>query len=99
MVVTLRQQYNVGEKPTVILYTYIIIVFFTLTDRASTIPSYIRGCQSGTWSAGQEKIGGASTRLQREHENKTKQNTKQKRQKERDNNTKHMPEKDRASLV
>ena len=23
MVVTLRQQYNVGEKPTVILYTYI----------------------------------------------------------------------------
>ena len=26
---------------------------FTLTDRASTIPSNIRGCQSGTWSAGQ----------------------------------------------
>ena len=100
MVVTLRQQYNVWEKPTVILYTYIIIVFFTLTDRASTIPpSNIRGCQSGTWSAGQEKIGGASTKLQREHENKTKQNTTQTRQKERDNNTKHMPEKDRASLV
>ena len=27
-----------------------IVVFFTLTDRASTIPSNIRGCQSGTWS-------------------------------------------------
>ena len=35
-----------------------------LTDRASTIPSNIRGCQSGTWSAGQEKIGGASIKLQ-----------------------------------
>ena len=71
MVVTLDQQYNVGEKPTVILYTH-IIVFFILTDRASTIPSNIRGRQSGTWSAGQKKIGGASTKLQREHENKTK---------------------------
>ena len=27
-----------------------VVVFFTLTDRASTIPSNIRGCQSGTWS-------------------------------------------------
>ena len=34
------------------------VVFFTLTDRASTIPSNIRGCQSGTWSAGREKIRG-----------------------------------------
>ena len=25
----------------------VIVVFFTLTDRASTIPSNIRGCQSG----------------------------------------------------
>ena len=25
MVVTLGQQYNVGEKPTVILYTYIVV--------------------------------------------------------------------------
>ena len=32
-------------------------MFFTSTDRASTIPinSNIRDCQSGTWSAGQEK--------------------------------------------
>ena len=46
-----------------------VVVFFTLTDRASTIPSSIRGCQSGTWSAGEEKIRRTSTKLQREHEN------------------------------
>ena len=33
----------------------VCFVFFSLTDRASTIPSNIRGCQSGTWFAGQEK--------------------------------------------
>ena len=27
MVITLGQQYNVGEKPTVILYTYILLLF------------------------------------------------------------------------
>ena len=40
------------------VFFYIIIVgvvFFTLTDRASTIHSNIRGCQSGTWSAGQKE--------------------------------------------
>ena len=31
----------------------VVVVFFTLTDRASTIPNNTRGCQSGTWSAGQ----------------------------------------------
>ena len=30
--------------------TVVVVVVFTLTDRASTIPSNIRGCQSGTWS-------------------------------------------------
>ena len=52
-----------------------------LTDRASTIPSNIRGCQSSTWSAGPKKIRGASTKLQREQKehNETKQ-------KERNNN-------------
>ena len=49
-----------------------VVVFFTLTDRASTIPSYIRGCQSGTWSVGHEKIRGTSTNLQREHENRNR---------------------------
>ena len=55
------------------LSTCHVVVFFTLTDRASTIPSNIRGCQSGTWSAGQEKISGTSTKLQLEHGNKTTQ--------------------------
>ena len=35
---------------------YDVVVFFTLIDRASTIPSNIRGCQSVTWSAGQRKM-------------------------------------------
>ena len=51
-----------------------LVVFFTLTDRASTVPSNIRGCQSGTWSAGQKKIRGISTKLQRE-QNKNKKTT------------------------
>ena len=42
----------------------VVVVFFTLTDRASTIPNNTRGCQSGTWSAGQKKIRGTSTKLQ-----------------------------------
>ena len=41
-----------------------VVVFFTLTDRASTVPSNIPCCQSGTWSAGQKKIRGTSTKLQ-----------------------------------
>ena len=44
-----------------------------LTDVASTIPSNIRGYQSGTWSTEQEKIRGTSTKLQREHKNKIRQ--------------------------
>ena len=36
-----------------------IVVFFTLTDRASTIPIYIRGCQSGTWSQRGTKVNGS----------------------------------------
>ena len=33
-----------------------VVVFFTLTDRASTIPTNIRGCQSGTWSQRGTKV-------------------------------------------
>ena len=33
-----------------------VVVFFTLSDRASTIPSNIRGCQSGTWSQRGTKV-------------------------------------------
>ena len=36
-----------------------VVVFFTLTDRASTIPSNIRGCQSGTWSQRGTKVNGS----------------------------------------
>ena len=49
------------KKPPV-MNLEIVVVFFTLTDRASTIPSNIRGCQPGTWSAGQKKIRGTSTK-------------------------------------
>ena len=30
MEVTLGQQYNVGEKPTVLLYTYIMVAVYTV---------------------------------------------------------------------
>ena len=36
-----------------------VVVFFALTDRASTISSNIRGCQSGTWSQGDTKVNGS----------------------------------------
>ena len=51
-------------------------MFFTLTDRASTIPSNIRGCQSGMWSAGQENIRGTSTKSY----NESMKNKKKKQQ-------------------
>ena len=34
-------------------------VFFTSSDRASTIPSNISGCQSGTWSKRVTKVNGS----------------------------------------
>ena len=64
--------------------------FFTLTDRASTIPSNIRGCQSGStymvcWTGKDQR--NITKKLQREHENRNKT-----KMTERNNNTKHMPE-------
>ena len=41
------------------LYVVVVVVVFTLTDRASTIPSNIRGCQSGTWSQRGAKVNGS----------------------------------------
>ena len=38
------------------MYVVVVVVLFTLTDRASTIPSNIRGCQSGTWSQRGTKV-------------------------------------------
>ena len=40
-------------------WVFIVVVFFTLTDRASTISSNIRGCQSGTWSQRGTKVNGS----------------------------------------
>ena len=37
----------------------VVVVVFTLTDRASTILSNIRGCQSGTWSQRGTKVNGS----------------------------------------
>ena len=48
---------NGWEENTHTLQTVVgVVVFFTLTDRASTIPSNIRGCQSGTWSQRGTKV-------------------------------------------
>ena len=52
-------------------------MFFTSTDRDSTIPSNI--CQSGTWSAGQDTIRGASNQR-----NIKKTRIKKKEKKERE---------------
>ena len=52
----LCQQYNVGEKPTVMLLLWLLLS--SLTDRASTIHNNIRGCQSGKWSQRGTKVNG-----------------------------------------
>ena len=49
--------------------TAVVVVFFTLTDRASTIPSNLRGCQSGTWSAGQKEVRGTSIKHKHKNDN------------------------------
>ena len=42
------------------MYTVVVVVvFFILTDRASTIPRNIRGCQSRTWSQRGTKVNGS----------------------------------------
>ena len=42
-----------------LILVVVVVVVFTLTDRASTIPSNIRGCQSGTWSQRGTKVNGS----------------------------------------
>ena len=42
-----------------IIPAVVVVVVFTLTDRALTIPSNIRGCQSGTWSQRGTKVNGS----------------------------------------
>ena len=55
MAVSIRPHIVVGLGIAVVMSVRCgVCVFFTLTDRVSSIPSNIlRGCQSGTWSAGQ----------------------------------------------
>ena len=57
--------------------------------RIQSIDQSIRGkgCQSSSWSTGQDKIREASTKLQREHDNKN--------EKQGNNNPRHTPENDR----
>ena len=55
-----------------LIVVVVVLVFFTLIDRASTVPSNIRGCQSGTLSAGQENIKGTSTKKSSNESMKTK---------------------------
>ena len=40
----------VSQKQQMLYFVCNVVVFLPLTDRASTTPSNIRGCQSGTWS-------------------------------------------------
>ena len=40
-------------------HTVVVVAVFTSTDRASTIPSNIRGCQSGMWSQKGTKVNGS----------------------------------------
>ena len=51
-----------GVCLTMVPVVVVVVVFFTLTDRASTIPSNIRGCQSGTWSQRGTKVNGSHHR-------------------------------------
>ena len=55
--VSIRPQIVVGLGTAVVVCVWCCVcvcVFFTLTDRVSSMPNNIlRGCQSGTWSAGQ----------------------------------------------
>ena len=54
------------------------VLHIKLTNRAlyPVIYCTVCGCQSSTWSTGQDKIRGSSTKLQREHENKNKTKNK-----------------------
>ena len=55
----LRRERGQGNILTLAICVVVVVVFFALTDRASTIPSNIRGCQSGTWSPRGTKVNGS----------------------------------------
>ena len=60
---------------------WVVVVFFTLTDRASTIPSNTRGCQSGTFVCWTEKR--SEEHLPSSNESKRKTQTHKKNDKEK----------------
>ena len=47
------------QQTTYRIVVVVVVVFFTLTHRTSTMPSNIRGCQSGTWSQRGTKVNGS----------------------------------------
>ena len=47
-------------------------VFFALTDRVSPIPGNMRGCQSGTWSVGQEHVQSSNESVKKKKKKKAK---------------------------
>ena len=55
MQITLGQQYNVGEKPTVILYIYINVVSHIQRIGCQPEKNTLHGGQSRSWSAEQGK--------------------------------------------
>ena len=75
---------RIGNLTRLILTLVVVVVFFTLTDRASTIPSNIRGRQSGTVvvrSPLDRKISGEhlqSSNVQKRGKNDTKKKKKAK---------------------
>ena len=83
--------YYVDRPPKLILSIIYarVCMFFTLTDRVSTIPSTKRGCQSGMWPAGQEKIRVTSTSSNKSI--KTKARQKRQKQRRKITNKKQMP--------
>ena len=57
MVITLGQQYNVGEKPTVILYTYItrhagtVIIYYYIGCKYTAHAWYLTGFPEGNFGS------------------------------------------------
>ena len=63
MIVTniIEREFVATAMLSLLLLTVVVVaIYFTLTDRASTIPSNIRGCRSGTsWSQRGTKVNGS----------------------------------------
>ena len=94
---TVRKKQTQGlQKPQT---SHVVVVFFTLTDRASTMPSNIRGCQSGMVRGLLDRKR-LEEHLPSSNESKIKTRTHKKRRREmnRNNNKIHRSEKDRRGV-